>query len=133
MLSAPSTPKDLKMTVENATVVYVSWVKPENLNGYLSTILYRISFGPQNGNNSQDVFVQHNIVRSPQNFTLRELAADTVYMVRVYAGRRRKDGIERWSRAVSKQITTMQLGKNFSCTVNGCNSKERIPIRYFYI
>lgn len=106
---APSPPKDLKLTVENATVVYVSWIKPEDLNGYLSTILYRINYKPQNGNNSKDVFIQHNIVGSPQNFTLRELSPYTAYMVRVYAGRRRNDGIERWSGAVSKKITTLQL------------------------
>lgn len=111
---APSSPRDLKLTVKNATVVDVSWTKPEILNGYLSTILYRINYKPQNGNSSKDSFIQHTSAGSPQNFTLQELSPDTVYSVEVYAGRRRSDGVERWSGGVSKTVTTLQLGKKIN-------------------
>ena len=89
----------------------MSWIRPNVLNGYLRTILYRINYTPVNGNTSKEYFIQHSSSGSPQNFTLQGLSADTVYNIKVYAGRRRNDGAERWSKVVSKTATTLQLGK----------------------
>ena len=110
--TAPSTPRQLELIAKNASVILMSWIKPAMLNGYLSSILYRINYTPQNGNVSEDVFIPHSASGSPQNFTLQDLSPDTVYRVRVYAGRRRKaDGVERWSGHVSQTATTWQLGE----------------------
>lgn len=100
------------MTVKNASVILMSWSRPDVLNGYLRTILYRINYTPVNGNTSKESFIQHSSSASPQNFTLQGLIADTVYSIKVYAGRRRTDGAERWSKEVSKTATTLQLGEN---------------------
>lgn len=100
------------MTAKNASVILMSWIRPEVLNGYLRTILYRINYRPLNGNTSKDSFIQHAFSGSPQNFTLQGLSPDTVYSVRVYAGRRRNDSVERWSEEVLKTATTWQLGEN---------------------
>ena len=89
----------------------MSWVKPAVLNGYLSNIMYRINYTPNNGNVSAHLFIQHSSSGSPQNFTLQGLSPDMVYSVRVYAGRRRNDGVERWSGHVSKTVKTWQIGK----------------------
>ena len=43
--------------------------------------------------------------------TLRSLLPDTTYSVRVYAGRTRDDGVERWSGPASKTVKTRQLGE----------------------
>ena len=108
--SAPSPPRELKLTANNASVILMSWTRPDVLNGYLRTILYRINYTPLNGNTSRDSFIQHAFSGNPQNFTLQGLSPDTVYSVKVYAGRRRNDGVERWSEGVSKTATTWQLG-----------------------
>ena len=110
-LAAPSAPRELELIAQNASVMFVSWVKPAVLNGYLHTILYRINYAPQNGNTSEDFSIQHSSSGSPQNFTLVGLSPYTVYSVGVYAGRRRNDGVERWSGPVSKTKRTWQLGE----------------------
>ena len=110
--AAPSPPRELRLTVKNASVILMSWTRPDVLNGYLRTILYRINYTPANGNISKDFFTQHSSSGSPQNFTLQSLSPDTVFSINVYAGRRRNDGVERWSEEVSKTATTLQLGEN---------------------
>lgn len=109
---APSPPRELRLTVKNASVIHMSWTKPDVLNGYLRTILYRINYTPVTGNISKDSFIQYSSSGSPQNFTLQGLSPDTVYSIEVYAGRRRNDGVDRWSEEVSKTATTLQLGEN---------------------
>ena len=109
--AAPSVPRDVELIPKNASVILVSWTKPAVLNGYLSTILYRINYTPQNGNTSDNYFIPHLSPGMPQNFTLHGLSPDTVYVVKVYAGRRRGDGVERWSGHVSKTARTWQLGE----------------------
>lgn len=111
-IAAPSPPRELRLTVKNASVILMSWTRPDVLNGYLRTILYRINYTPVNGNTSRESFIQHSSSGSPQNFTLQGLSPDTVYSIKVYAGRRRNDGVERWSKEVSKTATTLQLGEN---------------------
>lgn len=111
-MAAPSPPRELRLTVKNASVILMSWSRPDVLNGYLRTILYRINYTPVNGNTSKESFIQHSSSGNPQNFTLQGLIADTVYSIKVYAGRRRIDGAERWSKEVSKTATTLQLGEN---------------------
>ena len=111
-LAAPSPPRELRLTVKNASVILMSWSRPDVLNGYLRTILYRMNYTPVNGNTSKESFIQHSSSGSPQNFTLQGLSPDTVYNIKVYAGRRRNDGVERWSEEVSKTATTLQLGEN---------------------
>lgn len=106
---APSTPRELELTAKNASIIKMSWVKPAVLNGYLSNIMYRINYTPNNGNVSAHLFIQHSSSGSPQNFTLQGLSPDMVYSVRVYAGRRRNDGVERWSGHVSKTVKTWQI------------------------
>ena len=100
------------MTVKNASVILMSWSRPDVLNGYLRTILYKINYTLVNGNTSKESFIQHSSSGSPQNFTLQRLSPDTVYNIKVYAGRRRNDGVERWSKEVLKTVTTLQLGEN---------------------
>ena len=111
-LAAPSPPRELTLTVENASVILMSWSRPDVTNGYLRTILYKINYTPVNGNTSKESVIQHSSSGSPQNFTLQGLSPDTVYSIKVYAGRRRNDGVERWSKEVLKTVTTLQLGEN---------------------
>lgn len=99
------------MTAQNASVAFISWLRPAVLNGYLHTLQYRINYSPQNGNTSKDFSTEHSSIGSPQNFTLQGLVPDTVYSVRVYAGRIRNDGVERRSEPVSKTVRTWQLGE----------------------
>ena len=109
--TAPSNPRQLELIAENATVVLATWIVPAALNGYLHTIRYRIDYTPLNGNKSHDIFVSHSSSDSPQSMTLRGLLPDTTYSVRVYAGRTRDDGVERWSGPASKTVKTRQLGE----------------------
>lgn len=89
----------------------MSWIKPAMLNGYLSNILYRVNYIPQGGNVSDDLFIRHSSSGSPQNFTLVGLLPDTIYTIMVFAGRKRNDGVERWSRHVSETVKTWQIGE----------------------
>ena len=89
----------------------MSWIKPSMLNGYLSNILYRVNYIPQGGNVSDDLFIRHSSSGSPQNFTLVDLLPDTVYNIMVFAGRKRNDGVERWSGHVSEAVKTWQIGE----------------------
>ena len=111
LLTAPSTPRELKLTAKNDSVIVMSWIKPSMLNGYLSNILYRVNYIPQGGNVSDDLFIRHSSSGSPQNFTLVGLLPDTVYTIMVFAGRKRNDGVERWSRDVSETVKTWQIGE----------------------
>ena len=111
LLTAPSTPRELKLTAKNDSVIVMSWIKPAMLNGGLSNILYRVNYIPQGGNVSDDLFIRHSSSGSPQNFTLVDLLPDTVYTVMVFAGRKRHDGVERWSRHVSETVKTWQIGE----------------------
>lgn len=106
---APSAPRELELTAKNASVVFASWLIPAMLNGYQQSILYRIHFTPQNGNTSGDLFVAHSTHGSPQIATLPGLFPDSVYSIKIYAGRRRSDGVERWSPPSSKTVRTWQL------------------------
>ena len=81
------------------------------LNGYLRNILYRVNYIPQGGNVSDDLFIRHSSSGGPQNFTLVGLLPDTVYAIMVFAGRKRNDGVERWSRDVSETVKTWQIGE----------------------
>lgn len=111
LLTAPSTPRELKLTAKNDSVIVMSWIKPSMLNGYLSNILYRVNYIAQGGNVSDDLFIRHSSSGSPQNFTLVGLLPDTVYAIMVFAGRKRNDGVERWSRDVSETVKTWQIGE----------------------
>ena len=111
LLTAPSTPRELKLTAKNDSVIVMSWIKPAMLNGYLRNILYRVNYIPQGGNVSDDFFIRHSPSGSPQNFTLVGLLPDTVYAIMVFAGRKRNDGVERWSRDVSETVKTWQIGE----------------------
>ena len=101
----------LKLTAKNDSVIVMSWIKPAMLNGGLSNILYRVNYIPQGGNVSDDLFIRHSSSGSPQTFTLVDLLPDTVYTVMVFAGRKRHDGLERWSRHVSETVKTWQIGE----------------------
>lgn len=111
LVTAPSTPRELKLTAKNDSVIVMSWIKPAMLNGYFSNILYRVNYIPQGGNVSDDLFIRHSSSGSPQNFTLVGLLPDTVYTIMVFAGRKRNDGVERWSRDVSETVKTWQIGE----------------------
>ena len=101
----------LKLTAKNDSVIVMSWIKPAMLNGGLSNILYRVNYIPQGGNVSDDLFIRHSSSGSLQNFTLVGLLPDTVYAIMVFAGRKRNDGVERWSRDVSETVKTWQIGE----------------------
>ena len=110
MLLAPSIPQELKLAATNASVVLATWSAPSDLNGHQDNLKYVII--SKTGNSSSELTIRHVPGNNSQQANLVNLRADTRYEVTVRAGRRRNDGVERWSGdSAPKSVTTLQLGE----------------------
>ncbi|XP_032234904.2 roundabout homolog 3 [Nematostella vectensis] len=108
--AAPSSPRDTRLTVRNASVIIVTWSAPQEPHGPIGDLKYDVTYLPKNPNATNEFRIAHDPSVRPQEFTLTELAPDTRYSVSVRAGRRRQeDGAELWSEWVKRSATTPQI------------------------
>ena len=112
----PSSPSKLEAKLVTLTSIRIHWEPPGKPRGQLTNIIYEIYYKESTARPKNEVNIT---VKATEDHVLKiqKLKSNTLYTIRIRAGRQIDGGVLQWSNYKSIPIRTLQEGKNLFHTL----------------
>lgn len=102
----PSSPATLKVKLVSLATIKVSWEPPRKPRGQVNNIMYEIHYKEITASLESGV----TISSEEDQIQIEKLKSNTVYIIKIKAGRHTDDGLQ-WSSYISIRARTLQKGR----------------------